>query len=160
MRLRPRGAPGGVWGALALAVAVAAFGCGGKAGSKGTVSGTVTYKGAKLKGGRVTFAVDGKSAVGDIKEDGTYTAEDVPTGKAKVLVETNYLQQMARQMSKVKMNKPPKDAKVPEGYKMSGPDTTGSQRYTKIPDKYEDPANTPLSYDVKKGPNTFDIKLE
>jgi hypothetical protein len=136
---------------LALAVGVAVAGCGG--GGKATVSGKVTYKNAPLKGGRVTFAVAGKSAQAEIGEDGSYTATDVPTGKAKVAVQTSYLQQLSR----APRYKVPEGA--PEGYKAGG-DPTAAKRFVKIPDNYEDPEQSGLTLDVKSGAQTHDIELK
>jgi hypothetical protein len=142
-------------GALALAVSVAVFGCGGGKGGTGTVTGKVTYKGAPLKGGRVTFAAGGKSGQGEIKEDGSYTAQNVPTGQAKVAVETSYL----KQISRVPQYKPPKDQKFPEGYKPGG-DPDAAKHFMAIPSKYESTESSGLTLDVKRGEQTFDIKLD
>jgi len=66
------------------------FGCGK---GSGDVSGTVTYKGERLKGGTVTFssASGGPSFTSPIAEDGTYTLHSVESGEYKVCVETESL---------------------------------------------------------------------
>jgi hypothetical protein len=152
MRLSPRGGPGRWLGALALAVALAVAGCGG-AGGKGTVSGKVTYKGAPLKAGRVAFATSTKqNVVAEIGEDGSYTAPDVATGPAKISVQTSYL----KQASKVPHYKVPEGA--PPG--LGGGDPSLAKRYTAIPDNYEDPEKSGLTYDVKRGSQTHDIDLK
>jgi hypothetical protein len=32
-------------------------------------------------------------------------------------------------------------------------------KYTQVPEKYQDPAQTPLTTTVNKGPNTYEIKI-
>jgi len=66
------------------------IGCGK---GSGDVSGTVTYKGERLKGGTVTFssASGGPSFTSPIAEDGTYTLHSVESGDYKVCVETESL---------------------------------------------------------------------
>jgi hypothetical protein len=151
MCLSPGGGARRWLGALAVAVCVAVFGCGGV--GKGTITGKVTYKGQTLKGGRVTYSVKGKSVLAEIGEDGTYTAADVPTGEAKVTVQTSYLQQMAR----APKYKVPEGA--PEGYKAGG-DPSAAKRYVAIPPNYEDLELTNLTYNVKSGNQTNDIDLK
>src|SRR5262249_25999933 len=67
------------WAFLALFPVLAASGCGT---AKVNISGKVSYKGAPLKGGNVTFSsTAGKGDVSSrIAEDGTYTLERCPTG--------------------------------------------------------------------------------
>jgi hypothetical protein len=151
MCLSPRGGPVKWLGALAVVVSLGVAGCGE---GKGTVSGKVTYKGVALKGGRVTYtSAKGKSNQAEIGEDGSYTVEDLPSGPAKITVQTSYLQQMAR----APRYKVPEGA--PEGYKGGG-DPTAAKRYVKIPDSYEDLETSGLTYDVKKGAQTHDIPLQ
>jgi hypothetical protein len=154
MRLSPWAGPGWWLGALALVVSLTVVGCGGR--GKGTVTGKVTYKGAPLKGGKVAFAAANKqNVIAEIEQDGSYTADDVPAGPAKVTVLTSYL----KQASRAPRYQPPKDAKVPEGYKMGG-DPNDAKRYVKIPDNYEDPDQSGLNLDVKSGPQPFNIDLK
>jgi hypothetical protein len=152
MRLSARGGPGKWLGALALAVSLIVAGCGG--GGKGTVTGKVTYKGQALKGGRVSFAASNKQTVlADIKEDGTYTAPDVATGPAKVSVQTSYMKQLSRTS---------RSYKVPEGAPpgLGGRDPDLAKRYVQIPDNYEDPEKSGLTYDVKRGSQDHNIELK
>ncbi len=147
------------WGALALAGLLALAGCGGAGGGKGTVTGKVTYKGKALPGGRVTFtAANKQNVVADIKDDGTYTAQDVPAGPAKITVHTEYLKQQGQPRG-ARSYAPPKDQKAPEGYQMGG-DPAAAKHYVKIPDQYQDPDTSGLTYDVKKGDQTHDIPLQ
>jgi hypothetical protein len=153
MRLSPWSGPGKWLGALALLVALAVVGCGGGVG-KGTVSGTVKYKGAPLKGGRVAFSTSNKqAAMTDIKEDGSYTTPEMATGPAKISVQTSYLKQVTR----IPANRPPKDQKPPEGYQMGDPEA--GKRYVAIPAQYENAETSGLTYDVKKGSQKHDIDI-
>src|SRR5262245_12688033 len=91
----------GRWGLfLILVVSVGLSGCGG---ATGNISGKVSYKGAVLKGGSLTFVSSDKkpSVSTQINEDGTYTATRVPAGVVKVCVSTEALN-------------PTKKAKVPK----------------------------------------------
>ena len=149
MRLSPGGSRRWL-GALALAVAMGVVGCGA---GKGTISGKVTYKGTALKGGRVGFlASNQQNFVGDIGEDGTYIVSNVPSGPAKVSVQTSYMRDTARTA---------KHYKVPEGAPPGlggGPDL--SKRYVPIPENYEEPDKSGLTWDVKRGDQTHDIDLK
>jgi hypothetical protein len=71
--------------ALGLALCLLATGCG-----PGSLSGKVSYEGAPLRGGTVTFMTeDGKARTGGvIQPDGTYSADNVPVGAVLVGVET------------------------------------------------------------------------
>jgi hypothetical protein len=151
MRLSPRGGPGWWLGALALAVALAALGCGG--GGKATISGKVTYKGATLKAGRVTYAgSDKRSLTSDIGEDGTYTVAGVASGPAKISVQTSYMKNIRGKSYKV-----PPDA--PPGYS-GGIDPALRAKYVLIPENYEDPEKSGLTFDVKGGTQSHDIELK
>jgi hypothetical protein len=124
--------------------------------SVGTVNGTVSYKGTMLKGGTVTFlAPDGKAASCEIKEDGHYTVDKVPTGPVKISVETKSLAVSARAPS----YSPPPGVTPPGGYKP--PDRAEkAKRYVPIPETYSDPEKSGLSYTVKPGMQDYNITLQ
>lgn len=74
-----------IWIAFVATVPLGVLGCSG--GGAVSVSGTVTFKGEKVKGGTVTFAPigkEGKSMAGAVKEDGSYTIDGVTPGKNRV----------------------------------------------------------------------------
>jgi hypothetical protein len=77
---------------LGAAAACCALSVGCSSG-KGDVRGTVTFKGAPLKGGIVTFVSEGggPNILASIHEDGTYTASNVASGRYKVCVDTESL---------------------------------------------------------------------
>jgi hypothetical protein len=137
---------------LALLVALGQAGCGG---SKGTVSGTVYYKDAPLKGGTVTFVgKDNASFLAEIGEDGSYALAKVPPGEVSITVETSSLRPPN---PNVMRNRPPADAQG--GYKP--PDyEEKAKRFTPIPGRYADPGQSGLKYTVKSGKQQHDIKLE
>jgi hypothetical protein len=124
-----------------LLVALAATGCSEKGGSTGTVSGTVTYNGQPVPVGTISFlAEDGRSMTGELKSDGTYKVDKVPTGKNKVAVQTPAA----------------RGANAPA-------DIMGNTTQVKpvpIPEKYGDNSKSGLSLEVKKGTQTFDITLQ
>jgi hypothetical protein len=173
--------------ALAGLVLLAAFGCGGSHG-KGTVSGTVTLDGQPLPAGKIAFVpAQGAGVSADIKEDGTYTATDVPAGEIKVIVETASLKPIVDQAKGAGAKGGP--AKYASG-SSGGPGATTTPdanmspeakaffekqqktvaegrerakelaaRYRAIPTKYADPGTSGLSLTVKSGENKYDVPL-
>jgi hypothetical protein len=130
----------------ALLGASASLGCGSK---KGTVSGTISYKGEKLGNGIVTFVgANGQAASAPIQADGTYSMINVPVGTVKIKVETIApLENAPKSMMGVGM-----------------PDMKGQQKeagkYVKIPDRYKDTEKSGLTYQVNSGTQTHDINLD
>jgi hypothetical protein len=114
------------------------------------VSGSVTYKGKPLTGGKVTFLGDDWASIdGVIDEQGHYTI-NAPVGNVKIGVDNRM----------VKLG-----AIRPEASKGAGP-RPGSPppdpikgKYIEIPDKYYDPATSGLTFTVKSGTQTYDITL-
>jgi hypothetical protein len=158
---------------------VAVVGCGP---AKGSLSGKVTYQGKDLKGGSVSLipvAGDGQSYSTKINEDGTYSFDQILSGKYKVCVETTSLKGAtsgaaagptyggkpasgAKEKSKIK-NKLPEGVQPPtEGYRVAeafGGGTEAASRYVAIPPEFGDPSSTPLTVEVKGGSQTHDITL-
>jgi hypothetical protein len=105
----------------------------------GTVAGTVKYKGAPVTAGTVNFYDPGKgnASQGALDGSGNFTLQgSLAAGTYKVYVQPPVPEQL-----------PPGQVpkKVP--------------RLT-LPPKYQDPAQTPVSREVKAGSNTFTIELE
>lgn len=111
-------------------------GCGGT----GDVSGKVYHNGEPLPGGLVTI-FDSQEGHNQsmIQKDGSYTVANVATGPAVVCVETS-----PPQPSVVNKNNPP---------------TLQFGPYKAIPLKYKDKKGG-IPYEVKRGKQEFDIKLE
>jgi len=111
------------------------FGCGGS--PEGTVQGKVTYKGAPLGAGVVNFLSDkGRAATADLDSSGAFKMSGpLPVGNYKVFVT------------------PPTPKQLPPG---TPPEKTVPFN---LPPKLQDPAQTPVTKEVKAGPNDFPIDL-
>lgn len=138
-----------------LGISLAAAGCGSS--SNTSITGKVFYKDAPLKGGNVTFMTQDQKIIrlSEIDEDGGYTIDKMPTGEALITVDTSGLKPPKQ---KVPVNKPPPGVEPPPGYKPADPEEK-AKRYVPIPEKYADPKQSGLTYQVKKGKQQFDINL-
>lgn len=163
----PRIAPPRSLVALALlGILFALGGCGTKVGS---VSGKVTYQGKALPSGTVTFlAPNNKVVSSPINSDGTYSAENVPVGKAKITVTTTAKppapkgkkgpgMMMMGEVGKEPPKMDPGKMDAPSGAKSAAPDAVPA---VYIPSKYGSPETSNLTYEVKQGSNENDIKLD
>lgn len=129
---------------IVLAGLVAAAGCSRR--ETGNVSGKVTYKGKSLASGSVIFTTPDAPAVpANINPDGTYTCKDVLEGQAVVAVispnDASEARETAAQKPGIQMEAAKFDPK----------------KWFPIPAKYGQ--NSPLTFQVKPGDNTFDIDL-
>lgn len=135
-------------GVLPLLLAAAA-GC---AETKGDVSGQVSFKGSPLPAGKVTFLCEGgdKPVLSANIRDGKYEIKGVPVGPVKITVATY---------------KPSKAVERPAGL---GPTTRPGaeetprappEKYVEIPSRYGHADQSPLTFDVKAGPQEHDIPL-
>jgi hypothetical protein len=134
-------------GMLAL---LTCLGC-GKSVPSGTVTGKVMLEGKPVpEGCTVTFLSDKYTAVGQVGAGGSYTLLDA--GKPRVAAATYKVGVMPS-------TKPMSDA---EYEKMMTAGTTGatSTPPAVIPEKFQNPATSGLSFTVKEGPNTIDIELK
>jgi hypothetical protein len=129
----------GFW--IPAAALLLAAGCGGK--PTGELSGLVTFNGQPLALGTITFICqDGTVARGNIM-DGAYHVEKVWVGPTKITVFAHpspYLKEMLE-----KMQPPPPPALWKE--------------YVPIPERYQDPDQSGLSYEVVRGKQTHDVSL-
>jgi hypothetical protein len=146
---------------------VLAFVITGCARPTGSVSGTVTYKGTRLPYGRVTLVcADGSVVSGKIDSDGTYTIPQAPAGPAKVAVRC--IEEAMPAVMAVDPGELPgvKEAgtstKVPSGPMMiQTPEKPKSKpKALRIPDHYQQAEKSGLTYEVREGEQTYDIKLE
>jgi hypothetical protein len=136
-------------------------GCAGTGG----LSGTVTYKGngKKLMSGTVmVLCSDNVPRYGMIGEDGTYSVAGVPPGPAKVTVTSPDPGEAAAEApaargggGRARPGGAASRATPPSG--LSGAAAKG---WFAIPDRYGDPARTPLTVQVKGGKNPHDIQLD
>jgi hypothetical protein len=132
-------------GTIGLVVLVfVAAGCSRRA----QITGTVKLEGKLLTGGTVSFVFPDKTMrSGGIGPDGAYRVEDVPLGTAKVTVRTH--------------------ARVPPGLSAPAnlqiPNPPGAKEQppmVAIPKRYGDPDRSKLTFDVRAGEQTYEIKLE
>jgi hypothetical protein len=129
--------------ALAL-LPLAALGCAGK----GDVSGRVTYKGKPLVWGTVQFEGSDKLLKqGNINSDGTYTVQGVATGEAKVAVSSINPKSSDFVPMQREGAPPPKPRPEVKGW-------------FPIPEKYDTPFKSGLTYTIKRGENKIDIELK
>jgi hypothetical protein len=130
--------------AALLVAASAAVGCGGR----GDVTGKVTYRGRALVWGTVQFeGSDGMLRQGNIKGDGTYSVQGVAAGEAKVAV------------SSINPSSADFQPRVVEG-KAPPPPRPKVEGWFPIPERYDTPHKSGLTYTIKSGPNTIDIELK
>ena len=130
---------------LALALLpLAALGCAGK----GDVSGKVTYKGKPLVWGTVQFeGSDHLVQQGNINGDGTYTVRGVATGEAKAAVSSINPKSSDFQVRQAEGGPPPKPRPEVKGW-------------FPIPEKYDTPFKSGLTYTINRGENKIDIELK
>lgn len=134
-----------------LSITLGASGCGSS--DTGSVSGKVYFGDVLVKGGRVTFVFEsGRSFPTSIQDDGSYSLDRMPVGKAKICVDTSGLDPKRKNAYSYS---------PPAGVKKELPDdrTQGPGEYTAIPAKYADHKTTDLAYDLASGSHSYDIKL-
>jgi hypothetical protein len=124
-----------------LALALLLAGCNRK--PTGDISGMVKYQGKSLPLGMIAFlGQDGHVTRGNI-EDGVYHAVKVPLGPVKVTVFAN--------ASPVPPHMVDQFQSLPPAYR---------RPYVPIPERYQDPDTSGLSYTVVRGPQTYDVELK
>lgn len=129
----------------ATLLALAAIGCGGY----GDVSGKVTYKGKALVWGTVQFeGSDNMIRQGNINSDGTYEISHVATGEAKVAVSSINPKSSDFQLRRPQEGGPRANPR---------PEVKG---WFPIPEKYDRPYKSGLTYTIKSGENQIDIDLK
>jgi AhpC/TSA family len=114
-----------------------------------TVQGIVTYGEAPLREGRVTFLGDnGKVGAGLIESDGTYRILNPPQGPGRVVIMT------------FPKNRPGlNQATVPAPKKGLAFSVVPPRPEVRLPERFMDPLNSGLTFFVKPGAQTIDIRL-
>jgi hypothetical protein len=146
---------------LLLALVLLA-GCGP---GKGEVSGKVTYKGAPLPGGLLTFRhADSRhnSVAVELAEDGSFKVV-LPAGEVTASVDNTGLApvpELAPPSLTVPLSPEAKKALGSTAQpKASGGATKRSNRYVEIPARYQDAETSGLTFTVKGGSQTQDFAL-
>jgi hypothetical protein len=127
----------------------------------GDVSGKVTVDGKIVQTGSVIFHCEnGMSGTAIINDDGTYTVVRPPKGMCKVTVQS-VPPGTAQPGSGVKVPSVGADNDKDKSKQPELP-TSGSTKieYIEIPDRYRDPAKTPLTFEVTSGGHTFNIEMK
>lgn len=134
-------------------------------GSRGTVSGKVTYNDGTetktLRGGTVIFTSgDGKTlGRSSIAEDGSYSVPKIPRGKVKVGVET----QSARPVSTPPAGRnmtPPADANLPPSAAAMYNRGANADRYVEIPESYSNPDKSGIEFEATGSDQNHNIELK
>ena len=113
----------------------------------GNVSGKITLKDKPVVFGTVLIqGSDGNAQQGNIAPDGSYSVQGLAVGKASVAINSPE----PRSVTLIPNKNP---AYKQEPY----PDVPG---WFAIPKQYEDISTSGLTYEIKGGNNTIDIKLE
>jgi hypothetical protein len=142
---------------LPLTTALAA-GCGGKK-ARAVVRGKVTFGGAPLRMGTVSFfTTDNRVGSAEIV-DGKYEMKDAPVGDVKITVA---IPPPTPQNPGLRAGVPrPKElGGMPSEMVPEGDSTHPSGRATPIPERYKDFATTDLTYTVEMGEHEHDITLK
>ncbi|MBX9579181.1 MAG: carboxypeptidase-like regulatory domain-containing protein [Gemmataceae bacterium] len=169
------------------ALAALVFGVAGCGGSQtpASITGKVTYQGAPLPGGTMTFFTENGAYPTSIATDGsgTYSIKDVPVGSASVTIETETFNpnterpeygaamkgggKMPKGAPKGGENKFKAERMAVEGKGGGGggggfgpaPKEELEKLYKKIPAKYMDKRTSGLKMDIVRGSNTKDFEL-
>jgi hypothetical protein len=130
------------------------LGCGK---GKGTVKGTIKKGDQPISIGRIVFLVGNENQSGSIK-DGTYEVVGVPVGEAKVVIDSRKPSKPT-EMDRGMLEKVPKELRQQKEDQMKNYEE-GLKKWVKVPAKYADQNKTPLNFDVKRGDNEFNVKIE
>jgi hypothetical protein len=119
-----------------------------------TVTGKVTVDGQPVSAGRVVFrTADGTSnvpVIAKIATDGSYRALDVPQGAMNVTVDG------LTKFERIKIQSGVKGKKTSE----SKARAAAIESSPKIPEKYQNPDASGLTFTVKGGTNTYNIEIQ
>lgn len=133
--------------ALALFAALAVLtGCSGPK-RLASLSGKVTYKGKPVSVGAVYFhGPAGELAMGNLKEDGSFVATDLPIGEVRVSLKVQDPGIYAQQLKSPPSLDPGK--------------SENGDRVTSLPNKFADPASSGLAYTLTPSTTTLEIAIE
>ena len=150
---------------IAAAATLSVLGCGASGPATHAVTGTVTYQGSPVEGATVGFspaAGEVRSAVGVTDSQGKYQLTTFEqddgamegTYRVRVFKYDRDPVQVEMDLDGVGQSDEMPDDYVPEAA------TEVAAPTNLLPQKFSNPATTPLEFTVEKGDNTFDIDLD
>lgn len=134
---------------------VCVMGCGQRAyeipDSGATLEGSVTYDGKPVPMALIVVRSETATADARIVEPGKYKVPSVPIGKVKIAVDTDAMrgELMSRSMAQAYKG-PGGQSSAEAGKKLS---------FIAVPGKFADPDSSGITFEIKKGANTFDIVI-
>ena len=138
---------------LVLIGALVLVGCNTSKVPKGSLKGTIAYKGHPINGGSLLLhGTDGNGieVTIPVAQDGTFSSTDVPTGDYKVVVEPN----PGGTPFDTRGMTPEQKEKMKEQIQASKTPAT-----IKFPEKYQKLETTDLTVKVGKGQTTVELQL-
>jgi hypothetical protein len=120
-----------------------------------SVSGKVTYKEKAVRSGNVLFiGSDTKAYYGQLNDEGNYSVQGLPPGLAKIAVSSPDPNGGGGRRER------PGDAPREPIVRGEGSPAVDIKGWFAIPDTYSNYTNSALTFDVRPGPNTFNIDLK
>jgi hypothetical protein len=145
--------------ALALAAAALLHGAGCTLQGTGSIRGKVTYQDKLVRSGSVMFVgSDSLPRYGPIDADGRYAVDRLPAGPIKITVTSPDPRGVAGRGPGRRPDL--KDAGAVPGRSEEPPPAAVVAAWFALPDSYGDLKTSKLVFDVRPGPNTFDIELK
>jgi len=156
---------------VSLCFFLAILGCGkGNPNAPASVSGNVTYKGAPVPAGSISFVTKAAGTYSAyLQPDGSYSGSDWPAGDVIVIVETESVNPNVKKeeyKGAKKSNPIPGAATITSSKGMKPgprPDSAGPPgappAYVKIPSKYAKQETSPLKFTIVAGKQTKDWEL-
>jgi hypothetical protein len=119
----------------------------------GQDAGEVVYNGKPLPAGAVAlYGEAGGVASSQIEADGSYTIQRAPVGSVKATVVAPRPHPAPRRPARDRV-----PSKGPGGEQRAAP---SEPKPVVIPERYQDPQQSGLTFNVKPGAQTFDIELK
>jgi hypothetical protein len=143
---------------LAFLVTVLSIGLVGCGPGVGDLSGSVSYKGKKVKVGTVTvFGGDGVVKYGLIDRDGNFTVKDVCGGDVRICVASPHPKESLPYSAG---NVTAKDKGPKRDIPKVTMDPVDLKNWFEIPEQYQYPDKSGLTFQMRSGANTFNIELK
>jgi hypothetical protein len=142
---------------IAWLVAVLSIGLLGCSAGKGELNGSVSYRAKKVKVGTVTvFGGDGVPRYGIIDRDGNFTVSDLTCGDVRICVASLNPKDTLPFGGNVKGRDSAPKRDIPKGTI----DPMDVKNWFEIPEHYQYPDKSGLTFPLRPGQNTFHIELK